>query len=137
MGGSSDHEAYLKGYEDAMRAASGGGQLASSADAGTSPHTSTSASTGSRKTGSQVQEAIGTAIGWLILFPVFFALMGGAIGWLITGEHFEEIALFWFIVTFGFALFVGVVRVGFELFLRLWPVVILVIVVVIILRQLG
>ena len=63
--------------------------------------------------------------------------MGGAIGWLITGEHFEEIALFWFIVTFGFALFVGMVKVGFELFIRLWPVVILVIVVVIILRQLS
>jgi hypothetical protein len=133
----SDHEAYLKGYEDAMRAASAGGPVSLDAEAGTSSSTGGSAGTSSPTTGSRVQEAIGTAFGWLILFPVLFALMGGAVGWLITGEHFEAYALFWFIVTFCFALFVGMVKVGFELLVRLWPVVILAIVVVIILRQVG
>ena len=129
-----DSEAYLKGYEDAMRVATRGKEAASTTGTpGTSP--SASARTSGRDIGGKVQRGIGTAIGWLILFPLFVGLLAGSIFWL-GGHDFANWAVAWGGGAFLFALFAGAVIVGFQLFVRLWPLVIVVVIAAVLVKKL-
>jgi hypothetical protein len=113
MGIQADPEAYQKGYDDAMRAAAGG--LGS-----TSP-----ASTSGRDIGGKVERGIGFAFGWLILFPLLMGLLSGSISWFLGIDGgFTGWAVGGAGVFFVIALFMGVVIVGFRLFIALWPVLI-------------
>lgn len=130
MGNPDDFEAYQKGYEDAMRAA---GQGSSGAPPSPTPKVARSG----RDIGGMVGQGIGTAFGWLILFPVFVGLMCGMIAW-ILGLGFEAWAIGAGGLAFLFALFAGAVLVGWRLFLALWPVVLVVgAVIVIVVKLLG
>jgi hypothetical protein len=123
-----DFEAYQKGYEDAMIAA---GEARPRSSVGESRR----ARRAGRDIGHRIGEQVGYAFGWLILFPLFVALMAGSISW-VLGLGFITGALFFGVIAFGFALFTGVVLVGFRLFLALWPVVIVVLIVVVLLVKL-
>jgi hypothetical protein len=75
--------------------------------------------------GAKIGTAIGSAFGWLVLFPIFMGLMGGSIGWFL-GLPFEECAIVMGGVAFGFAAFAGIVIVGWKVFINLWPVLLVV-----------
>ena len=131
----SDREAYLKGYEDATRSVTGGGAAptvtppAPTVPPPTSMDGTSTTGTPARKRGGgfgeKLQRGIGFAIGWLILFPVFFGLVGGSISWLL-GDDFGTWALIFAGVAFAFALFAGIVLVGWKVFINLWPVLLVV-----------
>lgn len=119
MGVQTDPEAYQKGYDDAMRAASQVSPVSTSTTVGTAG-TKAKAS-GRHDMGGKVQRGIGTAFGWLILFPVFMGLMFGAISF-VVGLSFTTWALAGGGLAFLFALFAGLAIVGWRLFIALWPV---------------
>lgn len=123
-----DFDAYQKGYEDAMIAA---GQGSASARASTKAKAGPSG----RDIGGTVGRGLGTAIGWLVLFPVFMGLMAGSIAW-VLGLGFTSWAFGVAGLAFLFALFAGAAIVGWRLFLALWPVVLVVVLVVVIVRSL-
>jgi hypothetical protein len=128
MGIQADPEAYKKGYDDAMRAAAGG-QGASSSGPSTEPRTKTSkkakAVPSGRDIGGKVERGIGFAFGWLILFPLFMGLLSGSMSWFFGVDGgFTAWAVGGAGIFFIIALFMGVVVVGFRLFVALWPVVI-------------
>jgi hypothetical protein len=124
-----DREAYVKGYEDAMRAA-GQPQTPESMK----PREETRV--GDRDLGGAVQRGIGTAIGWLILFPIVTGLLLGGFAWLLGGD-FSSWALVWGGLAFVFALFAGLFVLGWRLLLALWPIVLVGVVVLIVVKALD
>lgn len=131
-------EAYQKGYEDAMRAA-GQGVAATSASASTKAGTtaSTKGSTGSRNIGGKVATATGTVIGYLVGFPFLVFLIAGTFALFFTQnfDAFVTVGLFFGGLAFLFALFVGVVKVGFRVFIEAWPIILVVVIVAVILTK--
>jgi hypothetical protein len=124
-----DREAYVQGYEDAMRAA-GQAQTAESMK----PREETR--TGDRDVGGTFQRGIGTAIGWLVLFPIVMGVLLGGFAWLLGGD-FSTWALIWGGLAFVFALFAGLFMLGWRLLLALWPIVLLGAVVLIVVKALD
>jgi hypothetical protein len=106
-----EFDAYLKGYEDAMRAAGGNPPPA--------PLPTTPPSPAPAAAGAGAKRAAGFAAGWLLGFPLLFGIVGGVTGLLLGGPSW---ALAGFLlaagVAFAYALFVG----GGLLALRFWPV---------------
>jgi hypothetical protein len=132
----SDREAYLKGYEDATRSVTGGGAAATvtppapTVPPPTSMDGTSTTGTPARKRGGgfgeKLQKGIGFAFGWLILFPVFFGLVGGCFSWLSGDAFFGTWAAIFAGVAFAVALFTGIVLVGWKVFINLWPVLLVV-----------
>jgi hypothetical protein len=134
MSTSGDPEAYAKGYEDAMHAA--GTPAASPPTAATTASTTKKAgASGGRDISGKLQRGIGTAIGWLIVFPLGVGLLGGAIFWAL-GFDFTTWAVACGGVAFLIAAFMLVVRVGWTVFINLWPVLLVVGVVALIIIKL-
>jgi hypothetical protein len=124
-----DFEAYQKGYEAAIRAA--GNPLSGAAARGARRR----ANAAVNERGGEIQRGLGFAFGWLILFPVFFALVGGSVGW-VVGLGFVPGALFFGLIAFAFAVFAGAALVGWRLFVAFWPVVIVAVVVFVVATKL-
>lgn len=123
MSRSEDFEAYQKGYEDAMRAA-GRADAPRSESRHPRPRR--------HDLRARIEAGAGFAFGWLVLFPLFMGLAVGGLAWLLGGD-FVLWALVWGVLALLFAVFAGAAIVGFRLFLRFWPLVIGVIVLVVVL----
>jgi hypothetical protein len=131
MGPTDNYDDYQKGYEDAMRAASGSEAVVSSS-ASTSPSPTTSTSTVPASY-SRVQQRIGTTLGLLVAFPLVAALIGGIFG--LAVGNFTGGALLFGGLAFVFALFVGAIWMGIRL-IRWWlPLAIVAMIVYIIVTK--
>jgi hypothetical protein len=130
-----DQVAYQKGYEDAMHAA---GQAVTATNESAGTKATTKASSGSRNIGGKVARGTGTVIGYLVAFPFLVFLITGSFALLFTQsfDAFVTVGLFFGGLAFLFALFVGVVKVGFRVFIEAWPIILVVVIVAVIVTKL-
>jgi hypothetical protein len=133
-----DLEGYQKGYEDAMRAAgSASASVSATTSSSATPSTTAKSGTKSRDLGGKFARGTGTVIGYLVGFPFLVFLITGTFALLFTQsfDAFVTVGLFFGGLAFLFALFVGVVKVGFRVFIEAWPIILVVVIAAVIVTK--